>query len=109
MNNIDVRQEILYQLDKIDDVENLCKVDKTFKSLCQKEFWIHWYNKNQLIFPNNTYNDINGYINEYKLTEKATVLFNYLYNSNLKHILFFSHVVKDDFLVLNLIHIQCLL
>ena len=34
MNNIDVRQEILYQLDKIDDVENLCKVDKTFKSLC---------------------------------------------------------------------------
>lgn len=52
-----------------------------------------------MIFPNNTYNDKNDYINEYKLTEKATVLFNYLYNSNLKHILFFSHVIKDDFLV----------
>lgn len=36
MNNKDIRQEILYQLDNIEDVENLCKVDKTFKSLCQK-------------------------------------------------------------------------
>ncbi len=100
MNNKDIRQEILYQLDNIDDVENLCKVDKTFKNLCQKEFWIHWYNKHQLGFPNNTYNDINDYINEYKLIEKATDLFNYLYN-NLDHILVFSYVIKDDFLFFN--------
>lgn len=61
----DIRQTILYQLDNVDDLKNLCYVDKKFYHLCsQKEFWIHWYNKHNMTFIN-TYDNFEDWLKEY--------------------------------------------
>ncbi len=88
MNLRDIRQMILYEIDDIDDIENLCYTDKLFNQLClEKSFWLHWYDKNNIKYPNHVYNNVNGYINEYKKIVKIhqqtkEIMDNLLYNSN---------------------------
>ena len=62
----DIRQIILYEVDDINDVENLCYSDKTFYRLCSKNFWKDWYHKHQLDFPHHL-NTTQEFIADYKL------------------------------------------
>ncbi len=42
----DIRNIILYEIDNINDIENICYTDRRYEQLCfKKEFWIHWYQK----------------------------------------------------------------
>lgn len=67
----DIRRTILYEIDKIDDIENICYTDHLYNKLClDKQFWIHWYYKNNINFPNNIYDNVDDYINEYKYIVK---------------------------------------
>jgi len=62
----DIKGEILYQLDNLKDLQNLCHTDKQFYRLCStKSFWIHWYNKNNIKFPDSGFNRAEDWINEY--------------------------------------------
>ncbi len=63
----DIRQTILYEMNDIHDVENICYTDHLYNKLCtDKHFWIHFYKKNNINFPNNIYNNVDDYIKEYK-------------------------------------------
>lgn len=78
----DIRQSVLYQIDNIDDLKNLCYVDKQFYHLCsQKEFWIHWYNKHQIKFIN-TYDNFEDWLKEYyHVLEAYKIAVNLIYGN----------------------------
>lgn len=91
MEQQDIKQQILYNIEDIQDIENLCQSDKSFKFLCsQKEFWIHWYKSKNIPFPKHlsTYKE---WINEYKnIVNTATTedLFRYLMYSGVNYLTF---------------------
>lgn len=67
MNIGDIRQTILYNIDNIQDLKNLCHVDHWFNQLCStKSFWIHWYNKKGILFPDSGYTSASDWIKEYE-------------------------------------------
>ncbi len=78
MNLRDIKQSILYQIDDIEDIENICYTNHLYHEVCSsKDFWIQWYNKQRLNFPGNTYKNAKDYIIEYKyLINKTNELIN---------------------------------
>ncbi len=67
MNIDDIRQTILYNIDNIQDLKNLCHVDHRFNQLCSsKSFWVHWYNKKGILFPDSGYTSAFDWIKEYE-------------------------------------------
>ena len=87
MDLSDIRQSVLYQINDVDDLAKLCYADKMSERLCStKEFWLHWYQKHHIQFPNHIYDNAQDWIDEYQhiksLMTKANILIDQLNDNN---------------------------
>lgn len=72
----DIRRTILYELDEIEDIENICYTDKMFYKLCSDRFfWKHFYEINEIPFSNSD-NTVEEWILAYKKMIKKIKLIN---------------------------------
>ena len=63
----DIRLSILQQIDNIDDLTKLCYTNKAYEHSCsQKIFWVDWYKRHHIQFPNNMHDNAQDWIDEYK-------------------------------------------
>jgi len=79
---LDILRSIILLL-RINDIENLCLVDKTFNNLCnEKSLWLEKFKEKDLTIINDNINTFSQYLDEYKKVSYATYTTDCLLNIN---------------------------
>lgn len=66
---------------KIQDITNLCSVDKFFCSLClEKNLWLQKFKQKNLIMINNKIDNVGQYVDEYRKVSYASYIANCLFD-----------------------------
>ena len=79
MNNIDIRRNILYNINNAELLSQVCQADKLSQLICSdKYFWSLYYSKYNLPLPHKDYNTSAEWIKSFVVSKKTKELLQYL-------------------------------
>ena len=82
MNNIDIRRNILYNINNVEFLSKACQADKISQLICSDQyFWSLYYSKNDLPLPHKKYNTSAEWIKSFVVSKKTKDLLQYLEES----------------------------